>query len=229
MKIEELDGPAILEFQDQLIRWGKVNYQDFIWRKADSPYAFLIAEVMLHRTRAPQVEPVYHVFIGKYPDLSALIGADPEDVRKCLWSLGLHWRIEKLLLMVGELQKHFNGQIPRDKEALMSLPGVSEYIASAVRCFYWGEPDPLMDTNTVRIAGRVFGLKITDSSRRSKKLRELMDRLVSKKEPQMFNYALLDLAHQVCLPSHPYCVECPLLEMPCEFGMQRIREPDSGQ
>lgn len=79
--------------------------------------------------------------------------------------------------MVKVLNDRFEGQIPYKKADLMSLPGVSEYIASAVRCFAWNLPEPILDTNTVRVAGRLFGLEIKDSSRRNRQYRDLISTL----------------------------------------------------
>ena len=116
------------------------------------------------------------------------------------------------------LNAHFNGQIPKEKEILLSLPGVSDYIAGAVRCFAWNLPEPILDTNIVRVVGRLFGLEIKDSSRRNRQYRDLIDALVDPVEPRTYNYALLDLADKVCTKRQPPdCMQCPILEW-CQSG-----------
>ena len=79
----------------------------------------------------------------------------------------------------------FNGAVPRDKVALCGLDGVSDYIASAVRCFAFDEPEPLIDTNTVRIVGRLFGLPMKDSSRRNPIFKQAMSELLDRKRPRV--------------------------------------------
>ena len=216
---DNLDSTSIVEFQARVMSWGADNYQEFPWRNGQTAYEILIAETLLHRTRARQAEPVYRKFLQRYPDLDTLSQAAEEDIRNLLWPLGLHWRVEKLLDLVREIVEVHQGEIPRDRSCLMSLPGVSGYIASAIRCFFWGEQDALLDTNTVRIAGRVFGLKTTDSSRRGKRFMSLLTSLVPERDPGAYNYALLDLAHLKCAPKSPDCVNCPLRDYPCEFGV----------
>ena len=126
-------------------------------------------------------------------------------------SSGVRWRIDLIHEMVGELMERFDGQVPREKADLLSLPGVSEYIAGAVRCFAWNLPEPLIDTNTVRVVGRLFRLGIKDSSRRNRHFRELIAALVDPVEPREYNYALLDLADQVCTKKRPSeCERCPV-------------------
>ena len=57
------------EIQKSLLRWGGAHFRDYPWRHTREPYRIMIAEFMLHRTRADQVVPVYIEFIGKYPDV----------------------------------------------------------------------------------------------------------------------------------------------------------------
>ena len=201
-----------------IIEWGKENFRDFPWRKTRDPYRILMSEVMLHRTQARQVVPVYERFIQKYPDVTLLSQATKPELNEILYSLGLRWRIDLIYEMANELMSRFNNQIPRSKEQLLSLPGVSEYIAGAVRCFAWNLPEPIPDTNTVRIAGRLFGLEIKDSSRRNPLFKNLITKLVDPDEPRTFNYAQLDLADKICTRRQaPDCPKCPLLQW-CRYG-----------
>lgn len=208
----------VVAFRKALIAWGRENFRPFPWRLTENPYRVLMAEVMLHRTQAPQVVPVYERFIERYPDVPSLAQATREELHEALYSLGLRWRIDLIHEMAIELIEHFSGQVPRQKADLLSLPGISEYIAGAVRCFAWNRPEPLIDTNTVRVVGRLFGLEIKDSSRRNRRFRKLITALVDLDEPRIYNYALLDLADQVCMKKRPpECGRCPVAEW-CIYG-----------
>jgi A/G-specific adenine glycosylase len=201
-----------------LKEWGRNNFRVYPWRRTSDPYRVLISEVMLHRTQAKQVLPIYEDFIQNYPNVVELSKATKEDLHDSLYSLGLRWRIDLIYAMARVLNEDFNGQIPMSKEDLLSLPGISEYIAGAVRCFAWNLPEPILDTNTVRVIGRMFGLEIKDSSRRNRQFRDLIAALVDPDEPRAYNYALLDLADKVCMKKQlPDCLRCPVLEW-CRFG-----------
>ncbi len=193
-----------------LIAWGREHFRPFPWRQTEDPYAILMAEVMLHRTQAPQVLPAYERLMERCPDVSALAQVSKEELYGLLSSLGLRWRIDLIQVMATELVVRFGGQVPRSKNDLLSLPGVSDYIASAVRCFAWNLPEPVIDTNTVRVVGRLFGLEIKDSSRRNPHFRQLIAALLDPDEPRAYNYALLDLADRVCMKKRAPCCEiCP--------------------
>lgn len=207
-----------------LIAWGKKNFRAFLWRMTRNPYKILMSEVMLHRTQAEQVVPVYEQFIQTYPDVESLIQTTKEDLHNILYSLGLSWRINLIYEMGNELKVRFNGMIPENKTDLLSLPGVSEYIAGAVRCFAWNLPESLADTNTVRVTGRLFGLIIKDSSRRNRQFRDLLTAMVDTVNPRDYNYALLDLADKVCMKRQkPLCLQCPLKN----WCLHSEQKPDS--
>ena len=212
-------------FQKSLILWGQKSFRVFPWRLTHDPYTILMAEIMLHRTQVVQVVPVFQAFLECYPDISSLTRADSGDLHAALSSLGLRWRIDLIFQMTQQIKERFGLQIPQEKADLLSLPGVSEYIAGAVRCFAWNAPEPLIDTNTVRITGRLFGLEIKDSSRRNSRFRNLIVAMVAQEQPRDYNYALLDLAHLICLKKQaPLCQECPL-QIFCCYGQVTIKRP----
>lgn len=211
--------------QVSVLKWGKENFRNFPWRLTQNPYSILLSEVMLHRTRAAQVAPVYEEFISKYPNHNSLVRADEAELHQLLHPLGLQWRLNLVYNMALDLEKRFSGKVPREKVNLMSLPGISDYIASAVRCFAWNEPEALIDTNTVRVIGRVFGLQIKDSSRRNATFRALIASLVSSSEPRLYNYGLLDLAAQLCHKRRPPdCSSCPIF-FQCTYGQNLTAPP----
>ena len=211
-KSHPLDHESTLgQFRKNLLTWGKLNFQPLPWRLTHDPYAILMAEIMLHRTQVKQVVPIYIEFLKKYPDITLIHDASEDSVKESLASLGLHWRISLIKEMSDEICNRFKTMIPHEKDLLMSLPGINDYIASALRCFAWNYPDPIIDTNTVRIVGRLFGLETKDSSRRNQGIRILISKLIDPKDPANFNYALLDLAHLVCHKKvEPECAICPV-------------------
>lgn len=197
-------------FVDALLTWwNKGGKRDFPWRRTSDPYLVLISEIMLHRTKANQVVSIFNDFVKKYPDISSIENSSEVELYQLLRPLGLHWRTKLIKSMAIIIVKDYNGKIPFAYKDLVSLPGVSNYIASATRCFAFGNREILLDTNTVRIIGRIFGLKVDDSSRRSKLFRDILDGIVPDSNSREFNYALIDFASKVCMPN-PLDSMCPL-------------------
>jgi A/G-specific adenine glycosylase len=98
--------------------------------------------------------------------------------------------------------------------ALLSLPGVGPYVASATLAAVTGEEVVLVDTNTVRVAKRVAGLTLRGDIRRRREVRAAITALLGGPADISDWLAVLDLAATVCLPRDPKCARCPI-EMDC--------------
>lgn len=210
-------GDACQIIRRRLLEWGERNRRRFPWRETRDPWKVLLAEVLLHRTRADQVIPVYQAMVTRYPDPDALARASLHELQELMGSLGLYWRVPLLLEMARQIAHLHGGRVPENLESLRALPGVSDYIAGAVRILAFDRGEPVLDTNIVRVLGRLFGLPIRDSSRRNRRFRETMAKLMTGEKPGDLLLALLDLAALICLPREPRCPECPLHEF-CEHG-----------
>ncbi len=208
-------------FQQELLAWWTSSKRNFPWRNTRDPYRILISEILLHRTRADQVVSVFSAFIQEFPTVTHLAKAKQARVTKILRPLGLFWRNRLLIPLAKEIVSDHNGRIPDARSDLESLPGVSSYIAAAVSCFAFGNAEPLLDTNTVRILGRIFALTVNDSSRRSSEFVKIYSSLMSVDEPRYFNYAMIDLGGLVCSPRNPSCEICPANDF-CNYGLSRI-------
>lgn len=205
----------------KLLDWWSTHSRNYPWRETRDPYSILIAEVMLHRTRANQVLKIYSEFVERFPNAEALARASRSEVRKILYPLGLRWRADLMHKMAKEIHLKHRDVIPREMEDLTPLPGVSTYIAGAVLSFAFGRQVSILDTNTVRITGRIFGIRISESSRRSEDFRRLYDSIRDRKHSREFNLAMIDLAALVCRPANPLCNQCPIRSY-CEFRRSRV-------
>lgn len=201
---------ALAYFREQLLTWGRAHRRAFPWRDTDDPYRILIAELMLRRTQALQVTPVYEAFLRRFPTISALATAPEADVAAALYPLGLAWRVANFTGLARKLSAEHSSTIPRDRDQLLALPGVGDYVASAVRCLAFSEPDPLIDTNTVRVAGRYLGFLTHAESRRNPAVRAAVASLFDPDHPRDSALALLDFAHFICRARRPRCADCPV-------------------
>lgn len=212
----------INEFREKIVAWGEENIRRFPWRYQKSRYRVLVSEFMLHRTQAQQVLPVYKSFIELYPSLRKFFSTYNKNVNDILMPLGLNWRIEGMLSALHNIWIQFHG-VPRDFEKLMSVPGIGKYIAGATICFTQNIPITLIDTNIVRITGRVFGLSLQGEARRRKEMVDTIRCICDPINPRGFYYGLIDLAHLICFPKKPDCNLCPFVNLPCSFSCEITR------
>lgn len=208
----------------RLRRWyGSHGRHDLPWRRARSPWRVLMAETLLHRTRAASAAISYPAVVREFLSPEAVLDR-PELWRELTRSLGLAWRAEKFLLTCRELVQGHGGRVPDGIAALEALPGIGHYVANAVVCFGFDRRAVLVDTNTIRLAGRISGEGLDPSRHRNRAVRETVARLgADGRAPDADdNFALLDLAALVCTPRAPQCTVCPLMEG-CVIGRSAMK------
>jgi A/G-specific adenine glycosylase len=142
--------------------------------------------------------------------------------------LGLAWRVPAFQQVAKHVVGTEGGIIPLERIELLELPGVGDYVADAVLCFAKSEPVAIVDTNTVRIAGRYLGFEFGPESRRKQAVRSAVGLLIDPKAPRESNFALLDFAASICRAERPLCVTCPVASG-CAWrtGVLGGNQPDS--
>ena len=194
-------------FRDHLARWFVHNKRSFPWRRPGlSPWQVLLVEMSLHRTKAEQVARVADELLSLGVTPASFL-SNSKQLAPRLASLGLHWRSANLAAAAEFVSDQLAGEVPDSWQELKAIPGVGDYIASAVLCFAFGRPSVLMDTNTVRIARRLLG----DSDLPNWRLRLALHELAGPNGTDVgWNQALLDLGALVCTARAPKCDECPV-------------------
>lgn len=213
-----------------LLEWWKNNKRTFSWRRTSRPYNVLVAEMLLRKTTAQQVEEEYRGFIKKYPTPKVLSEAQESELSDRLRPLGMEHKRSQLFLKFGKtIMKEFKGRVPSTKKELLKLPGVGLYATNAVLSFSQNKDVPLVDTNFIRIIDRVFGFKSEKSrARNDKKIWEFATILVPKGRSREFNLAVLDFAAILCKAQKPKCDICPIVNY-CVFDKEAmIKEKKRG-
>lgn len=211
---ESTENEIIKILQQNLKEWGGTNRGEYPWRYISDPYKILISEFMLHRTQAGQAVPVYGRFIIEFPELKEINTNEEQEMREIMKPLGLRWRTNGMIRALKELHTKY-GLVPTDIKKLSEIKGIGPYIAGATCCFATNTPAVLIDTNVVRVLGRMFGLNLQGEPRRRKEVAKAVERVVDVESPRDFYYTLIDFSHQVCRPRKPHCNVCPLAELPC--------------
>ncbi len=198
-------------FVDRLIEYFAHYGRSYSWRSRHDPYAILVAEMMLQRTKSDQVVSVYQKFLKRFPDPQTLASAPKRDVQKLLEPLGLRWRATMITKMGSSLVRNFDGEIPHSREELLTLPGVGAYAADAVLCYAYGEKVVPVDSNVCRVLRRIFNLHSKGEARRNRIfLGKVAELPVPKRLAKEFNWGLIDFGAAICTPRTPSCPLCPL-------------------
>ena len=218
--VMEMPRKKIKDYADLLLKWGKKNERRFAWRQENDPFHILVAEIMLQRTGARQVEPVYAEFVARYPSVHDLANAPFEDVLRYLRPLGLTYRAARLKQLAETLEKKFGGKVPRSECELLCLPGVGKYVANAVQCFAFRKEVPIVDANVLRVLNRVFSLDSMQDSHKDQEIWGFAARLIPEGKARDLNFSTLDFASLVCTTRNPRHCIC-LLKNICDFYQKK--------
>ena len=200
---------TIKYFTQKILNWTYQNPHKYPWRSTRIKFYALIAEILLQRTKAEQVIPIYKKFIKVYPSPDKLSASPLLRIKTIIAPLGLRWRARKIKELACVLVNRYNGKIPLHLNELMALPGVGPYAASAYISLHHNKRALLIDSNIVRLYGRFFGFKSHAETRRKKALMNLIDLITPQYNCRQFNYAVLDLGRNICR-SKPLCPICPV-------------------
>jgi len=199
------------DFVEDVISWFNKNGRNYPWRETDSPYRVLVAEVMLQKTSASQVICVYNDFIDKYPGPQELSEGKVKVIKNMIKPLGLHKTRSERLKELGEsLVNDFSGEVPQTKEELLKLPGVGEYVSSAVLCMAFEKEELMADANFGRVIGRLINRRSATHP-----YDDIIGELrgsVQIEDFRRFNLGVIDLGALICRPENPKCNKCPLNE-----------------
>jgi A/G-specific adenine glycosylase len=195
--------------------WYRRAARDLPWRAADAtPWAVLVSEIMLQQTPVARVEPVYHAWLARWPAPADLARASPGDAVRMWGKLGYPRRALRLRECAVVLTERFDGEVPADVDALLTLPGVGAYTARAVAAFGYRQRHPVVDTNVRRLIARAIrGQAQAGPAAPARDHAEVEALLPLEAEAAArLSVALMELGALVCTARSPRCLSCPLAD-----------------
>lgn len=194
-----------------LLDWYRVHGRAHLpWRQTRDPYRIVVSEFMLQQTQVDRVIPLYEAFVGAFPDFATLAAAQAGDAVRLWRGLGYNSRAMRLHALARAVVERHGGVLPSDRPALLALPGIGPYTASAVRAFAFELDDVALDTNVRRIAHRTgFGLEhppLATDAELDARARDALEAGTAHD----WNSAMMDVGATICTARAPKCMLCPL-------------------
>ena len=92
-----------------------------------TPWAIMVSEFMLQQTPVERVRGPWQAWLERWPTPASLAAASPGEAVRAWGRLGYPRRALRLHQAARMITDDFNGQVPRDRESLLRLPGVGSY------------------------------------------------------------------------------------------------------
>ena len=214
------------EYAPPLLAWfDHHGRHDLPWQHPRTPYRVWLSEIMLQQTQVAVVIPYFERFINALPDLPSLANATQDEVL-ALWSgLGYYARARNLHAAAKRCMELHDGDLPRDLDALVALPGIGRSTAGAILSQAWGDPAPILDGNVKRVLCRLFGIEGWPGTPAvEKKLWGIAATLLPDARLADYTQAQMDFGATLCSRADPACANCPLQDDCIAFRDGRVAE-----
>lgn len=148
----------------------------------------------------------------RWPTPADLADAPRAEVLRAWGHLGYPRRAIALHECAQTIVTRHGGTIPRDREALLALPGIGPYTASAIATFAFGQRTVVLDVNIRRVLARIFtGIERpgpaptrAEHALATQLLPDLPDDAVA------WNGAVMEFGALICTARTPQCSSCPV-------------------
>jgi endonuclease-3 len=178
------------------------------------PYQVIVATVISQRTREEQTTAVSTRVFAHYPNAAALSAATEPELYDLL--SGSEYREEKaprLIALAKILVERYDGLVPDDLAALLSLPGVGRKTANCVLIYAFNKAALCVDTHMHRITNRLGWVTTKTPDATEKALEKIMPQDLWAGSNRLF----LQHGRALCLPTIPLCSRCPIRDW-CAYG-----------
>jgi A/G-specific adenine glycosylase len=211
-------------FSDVLLNWNYTrNTREMPWKGEKDPYKIWVSEIILQQTRVQQGIAYYQRFINAFPDVKTLATAPEKKVYKLWEGLGYYSRCKNLIASAKFIHENLEDNFPEKYEEILSLNGVGNYTASAIASFAFNQPYAVLDGNVFRVLARFFGIDIPVNTTEGKKVyATVAQSLIDKKNPALYNQAIMDFGAVICKPLLPLCLQCPLQKKCIAFSTNKV-------
>ncbi|MEM9709184.1 MAG: A/G-specific adenine glycosylase [Pseudomonadota bacterium] len=204
---------------EDLLDWYDRHARALPWRippgasDRPDPYRVWLSEIMLQQTTVVAVKSYFERFTLLWPTVGALAAAKDGDVMGEWAGLGYYARARNLLKCARAVVSDHGGVFPSSREALLTLPGIGPYTASAIAAIAFGQSETVVDGNVERVMARLRAVTIPLPAAKPE-LSEHASRLTPNLRPGDYAQAVMDLGATICTPKSPACGICPWMA-PC--------------
>jgi endonuclease-3 len=186
-----------------------------------NPFELVIAVLLSAQCTDETVNKVTASLFEKYKAPDDYLKVPVEELENDIRRIGLFRNkaahIQKLCRI---LLDKYEGEVPREHEALTELPGVGRKTANVVVSNAFDVPAIAVDTHVERVAKRLGAAKPDDSVLEVEK--KLM-KLVPRDEWTITHHRLIFFGRYHCKAQNPKCEVCPLLDR-CKEGKARMKK-----
>ncbi len=184
------------------------TYPDVVTQlRHENPFQLLCATILSAQCTDRQVNAVTPALFARFKTPKDFAEADIAEIEALIRPTGFfHAKAKKLKGCAEALITRHGGEVPRDMDSLLALPGVGRKTANVVLNAAFGVPGIVVDTHVKRIAFRLGLTRETDPE----KIEYDLMAVLPEKTWIAFSLELIYHGRALCTARKPRCPECGL-------------------
>jgi len=181
-----------------------------------SPLQLLIATVLSAQCTDKRVNAVTPALFKRYKSVEDFAGANLRELQGLIKSTGFfRAKAKNIKGLSARILKDYEGEVPRELEELVKLPGVGRKTANVVLGHAFNTPGITVDTHFGRLSRRFGWTKETDPV----KVEFEVMTLIPEKEWTNLSQRMIWHGRRVCHSRRPACAACPISSLCPSFGI----------
>ena len=170
-------------------------------------YELLVSVILSAQCTDKRVNLVTKKLFKKYPSAKEMAKADINELEQEIKSCGFyHNKAKNILNACKKIVSEYNGEVPKDYEKLLALPGVGRKTANVITSAGFGGDAIAVDTHVFRVSRR---LGLASGNTPEKVEQELM-KTFNKELWSETHFLFVLFGRYVCKAQRPLCQECEL-------------------
>ena len=175
-----------------------------------SPYTLVVAVALSAQATDKSVNKATQKLFAVASTPQAMLDLGVEGVTPFIQSIGLYRTKAKNVVALSKiLVEQYGGQVPLERAALQSLPGVGRKTASVVLNELGVEPAIAVDTHVFRVAHR---LKLSAGKTPDQVEQDLMKTVPEAFRTSAHHWLILH-GRYTCVARRPKCETCPIADL----------------
>jgi endonuclease III len=188
--------------------------------KRRNPFHVLIACLLSLRTKDETTGPAAARLFALADTPEAMLRLTPSQIERAIFPVGFYRTKARVILGVcRDLLARFDGRVPDEIDALLTLKGVGRKTANLVVTQGFGKPGICVDIHVHRISNRLGYVKTRNPNETETALRAQLPR----RYWIGYNDLLVSFGQNICQPVSPKCSECPVRARCPRVGVTRSR------
>ena len=174
-------------------------------------WELLAATILSAQCTDKRVNMVTPGLFRRYPTIQDFANASQEEVAQEVRSTGFfNNKAKSLIGAARKLLSDFNGEVPREMDKLLTVPGAARKTANVVLGTVYGiASGVVVDTHVQRISRRLDLTKETDPVKIE---RDLM-KILPKEKWILFSHQIIHHGRGPCVARNPKCGECGIADL----------------